>query len=276
MQNPHRYHSRRAETVARRQLIRRIWLFPFAFFLVACLPESVRLPESELLRYFERTSGLIAYLGVDGNVYTIDQAGRNQIAVTDDAVAPGGAGQFQIYQHLAWSPDSRRLGFVGASGNQAGVYEMTILVNEQGAEGVQKAFASDHEAPFYLYWAPDSEQISFLASSVEANALLLEVTSVSGGDVQVVDIGNPYYWAWGPDGDQIAVHVGGVEGGRMGVLTLDWSCLSGGLITPRRCLMPLPGPRTEQNSCWPSKMASFPARWSWPGRMDRSSKSWRI
>jgi TolB protein len=227
MQNPHCSLDLRADTPKKAPRRYGFWLIPLAFLLAACLPEGVRLPESELLRHFERTSGLIAYLGVDGNVYTIDQAGKNQIAVTEDARFPGG-GQFQIYQHLTWAPDSRRLGFVGATGSDAGVEEMSILVTGQEAQGVTEAFASNQEAPFYLYWAPDGEQIGFLASSGTSSDLLFEVISITTGDTQVVDTGAPYYWHWGPDSDQMVIHAGGTAGNRMGILTL------GGQISERR------------------------------------------
>jgi hypothetical protein len=38
--------------------------------LAACLPQGVQIPESPLLRALERKSGLISYVGLDGNIYT--------------------------------------------------------------------------------------------------------------------------------------------------------------------------------------------------------------
>jgi TolB protein len=201
---------------------RAVWflILSFALLLVACLPDGVQLPESDLLRYLERKSGLIAYVGLDGNVYTIDQAGRNQTALTEDAQVLGTDGRFLVYQHLTWSPDSQKLGFVGASGARGAVEKMSILVSDPDGEELVEAFSSNTEVPFYLYWAPDSEQIGFLSSSTTREDLLLQIANASGGDIKSVDTGEPYYWQWAPEGNQMLVHEGGSAQGRLSILTI--------------------------------------------------------
>jgi len=58
--------------------MKKITLFALIALLVsACLPQNVQVPQSPLLSTLERKSGRIAYIGVDGNIYTSDQAGRN-------------------------------------------------------------------------------------------------------------------------------------------------------------------------------------------------------
>ncbi len=201
---------------------RAIWVFilPLALLLAACIPEGVQLPESDLLRYLERKSGLIAYVGLDGNVYTIDQAGNNQAALTADAQLPAADGRFIVYQHLTWSPDSQKLSFVGATGARGTVEKMSILVSDPEGEEVVEAFASNIEAPFYLYWTPDSERIGFLSSSITREDLLLQIANASGGELKSVDTGEPYYWQWAPQGDQLLIHEGGTSQGRLSILTL--------------------------------------------------------
>ena len=60
-------------------------LLPLALLASACLPEGVRVPQSPLSGLLERKSGLIAYLGGDGNIYTIDQGGGHKTPITNDA-----------------------------------------------------------------------------------------------------------------------------------------------------------------------------------------------
>ncbi len=46
-----------------------------ALLLASCLPKDVQIPQSPLLSTLERKSGLISYIGSDGNMYVSDQGG---------------------------------------------------------------------------------------------------------------------------------------------------------------------------------------------------------
>ena len=46
-----------------------------SLLITSCLPRDMQLPQSPLLSTLERKSGLIAYIGVDGNIFVSDQAG---------------------------------------------------------------------------------------------------------------------------------------------------------------------------------------------------------
>ena len=67
-----------------------------ALLLASCLPGNMQLPQSPLLKQLERKSGLIAYMGADGNMYVSDQAGGNKIAFTEDASVPAAAPSFVV------------------------------------------------------------------------------------------------------------------------------------------------------------------------------------
>ena len=62
--------------------------FPYIFFfvalntlsLVAC--QGFRIPQSPLLGTLERKSGRIAFVGMDGNIYTMNQAGHDVTSIT--------------------------------------------------------------------------------------------------------------------------------------------------------------------------------------------------
>jgi hypothetical protein len=70
-----------------------------------CAASGVQMQESEFLRILERKSGLIAYLGMDGNIFTVNQAGEDPVQLTDDV------GELPLelvfaYRMFAWSPRS--------------------------------------------------------------------------------------------------------------------------------------------------------------------------
>jgi hypothetical protein len=74
--------------------MKKIILFTLSALLIAsCLPRDLQVPQSPLLSTLERKSGLIAYMGVDGNMYVSDQAGGNLVKLTEDAVIPQNQGE---------------------------------------------------------------------------------------------------------------------------------------------------------------------------------------
>src|ERR1700745_1042065 len=76
-----------------------------ALLVSACLPDGLRVPQNQLSGLLERKSGLIAYLGTDGNIYTIDQAGQRKTQITKDAFVSNT--DFMFYGLPTWSPDSQ-------------------------------------------------------------------------------------------------------------------------------------------------------------------------
>jgi Tol biopolymer transport system component len=144
----------------------------------------------------------IAYVDNSNNIQVVDSSGEHRIALTADAT-----GTDRVYLFPTWSPDSRRIAFVGVSG-QSDSHE-AVLYTAPAAGGNRSAvFTSATETPFYLYWAPDSQWIGFLAQGGNSMALML-----GRGDGQVnarqLGTGSPFYWAWSPDSQRLFVHVGG-------------------------------------------------------------------
>ena len=81
-----------------------IWLGVLMLVLAGCLPSGLT-PES----------GLIVYVGIDDNIYTIDQFGESKQAVTSDALSiADGGGESRVYQQPTWSPDRNRVAFIQA------------------------------------------------------------------------------------------------------------------------------------------------------------------
>jgi Tol biopolymer transport system component len=186
-----------------------IGLFLLAFLLTACLPQDIQVPQSPLLPLLERKAGLIAYIGLDGNIYLTDQAGGNLTQVTTDAQLPDDqSGAYRFYQYPTWSPDGNQLAMVGVSGegDEAPISEM--LIKTLDSEDIKQIYTSESWQPFYLYWSPNNESVSFLATDATGQSIILQTASITGGEARILDVGAPYYWSWAPDGKTMIVHTG--------------------------------------------------------------------
>ena len=176
--------------------------------VTACLPQDVQVPQSPLLSVLERKSGLIAYIGIDGNIYVVDQSGRTPIPVTDDAAIPNNqSSTFRLYQYLSWSADGAQLAYVGVSGEGDSQNLSEMFVKHVDEDRAQKVYSSENEHPFYLYWSPDNENVSFLSTDATGQSIILQNVSIKGERV-ILDAGSPYYWSWAPDGSTMIVHTG--------------------------------------------------------------------
>lgn len=181
-----------------------------SLLIAACgsISQAVQVPQSPLLAALERKSGLIAYLGPDGNIYTIDQAGGKLNMVTEDAHGAEGSARL-FYDFPAWSQEDNRLAFVGVDVQENGSAVASIFATDKKAEGARVIYTSDSHIPFFLYWSPNGEWVSFLSSAQGSTSMAMQIAPVDGGETSIVDTGRPYYWAWSPRGTQVMVHAGG-------------------------------------------------------------------
>lgn len=188
-----------------------ITLLVTALFLSSCLPQNMQVPQSPLLPFLEHKSGLIAYIGSDWNIYTMDQAGTHKTAYTKDAVIPKtNTDAFHYYVYPAFSPDGDSLGFVSMSGQGTISSADVYIANVEGS--AKKVYSSKTEHPFFLYWSPDNTNLSFLSSTSDGQSMILQSVSGDSTDRTVIDTGAPYYWSWAPDGKTMIVHTGSQQG----------------------------------------------------------------
>jgi len=198
------------------------WLPVFALMmalLAGCADqgsgEPITLPDSDLLARMERKSGLIAYIGVDGNVYTINQGGGNQHALTSDAVIPeADTGDLQVYQTPLWSPDGQQVAFIGLTADDAGITQTSILVADANGKNAVSVYSSQSEFPVFLGWAPDGSSVSFITQSQLRNSFLFQHVDAKGeGEAQILDVGAPLFWDWGAAGNMLLNADGAVQNG---------------------------------------------------------------
>lgn len=160
---------------------------------------------------------LIAIVDGGGNVAIYDVVADILNPVTDDA------GSTTVYTQPTWSPDGSLLAFVelfnagdggfvaGGTGTVAqGQAQLpgaaTIHIVDAGGGPVMTA--PTPFIPFYMYWSPDGEWLSFLGSSPPSIGLAL--LDLSTGSVGEVDNAQPYYYAWSPDSSQMFINAGGL------------------------------------------------------------------
>ena len=161
-------------------------------------PEETAVPDSgEELAVSSAELNRIVLINEDAHVETVAPDGSDRRVLT--------AGR-RIYQFPAWSPDGAQIAVIGNDRLGGGVY---VLRDEPDpAVPLELYSGGSNRAPFYLYWSPDSEQISFLASDPD-DTLTLNLVNASGEEKsQAIATGSPFYWNWTSDGSLLFIHTG--------------------------------------------------------------------
>lgn len=161
----------------------------------------------------------IVYVGNDANIYVTDPATGKKIALTQ------GGGAARIYNYPTWSPDNRRVAFVGYTLENGTPKEGALYTVAPNGEKLTPLFSTTENFPFYLYWSPDSQYVGFLSSKDDENLALRVARTDQPASAQELDAGSPFYWAWSPDSAQLFTHVGGTradsDSARLAVLHLQ-------------------------------------------------------
>tara|TARA_Y100001970_G_C14258861_1_gene877885 strand:- start:1178 stop:2491 length:1314 start_codon:yes stop_codon:yes gene_type:complete len=175
----------------------------------ACTQESskIQIPQSPLLRSFERKSGSIAFIGSDGNVFSMDQAGDNIMQITDNATLS--EGKVLYYTHIAWSPDSEKIAYVSYSGTSIEEMSAKLYVSNKNGNNSQEIFTGNNMIPIFLYWSPNSKSLAFLSTQTNGNSGILRLSYLDGKDSLIIDSGQPLFWAWAPSSKRILIHSNG-------------------------------------------------------------------
>ena len=143
------------------------------------------------------TGPRLAVVDAAGALTWMDGSGGSPVSYTQSGL---------VFQFPAWSPDGTRIATVGANADGGGVYVVPARASTDPPAEPTLIYQSADRPPFYLYWTPDSRQVSFLTT--EPDGLALRVAPADGsGSAYVVRSGAPMYWDFiGPD--RMLVHSG--------------------------------------------------------------------
>ena len=196
-----------------------------AALLAGCGESRPQLQTSPLLQSLQRKVGLIGYLGPDGNVYSINQSGGRETPLTEDAGTNAAARTRVNYSQPTWAPDGRRIAFARVAITNQRTLRTSILVANGRRGEVREVFSTNTLSPIYLYWAPDSSQITLLSQPLGSVELELGLIDVDQDVYRPLDHGQPYYWNWLPDNSALVAHVGGDTrvnaGARLSLVPVD-------------------------------------------------------
>lgn len=137
----------------------------------------------------------IAFTGNDNNIWLVSPSGQNLRQLTEDN---------RRYRFPTWSPDGTRLAFLGR-----GETNTTVLyVSPTAAADPTVVYQEDTSSPFYLYWAPNGQAITFLTQETTGMSMrLVDIRQPENN--RLVERGAPFYWVWSPQSDRLLMHVGG-------------------------------------------------------------------
>jgi len=138
----------------------------------------------------------IAFMGNDNNMWLVSPDGENLRSITNDG---------KRYRFPVWAPDGRRLAFIG----QDEVNRSSLFISTTGnySDPIE-VFKRPGSSPFYLYWAPDSNSITFLTQE-QSGLAMRKINTRSPNEDETLGEGAPFYWVWSPQSDKMLVHVGG-------------------------------------------------------------------
>ncbi len=159
-------------------------------------------------------TNLIAYIGAEGDLYTIqsDGSGKRKLASGELLQAITFSPQRiqngrDSYSWPAWSPDGSRLAcfhvVTADDGQTEGLYIFDVtssqVLHSYKAQGLQ---------PIYAYWAPNSKQLAILLGGGGPLSLGLWPTA-EGKQPKAIARGVPFYFDWRADAQALLVHAGG-------------------------------------------------------------------
>ena len=149
-------------------------------------------------------AGRIAYIGEEGQLFTVQPNGENERQLTHDEFP---------YLFPTWATQSNQLAVIGGG-------DIVSLTDAEDSAPTS-LYEGGVQNPFYLYWSPDGSQISFLTNTQRGIALRVAPADGSA-EAEVWDIGTPFYWNWLDDNAQMLVHTGTAgENARLGLLQAD-------------------------------------------------------
>ena len=162
---------------------------------------------------------LIAFVGLDDNVYTVRPDGTDQqlISVPTSGETASLVGAFfdshTVFNWPTWSPDATRLAFTSFSDN--GDFPGALWVVDVPGGLPEKVHQDPDDtigrfvaqrSPHYVLWSPGSDRLAFLAPTPASLALYMIETD-DPRNPQTLSFGAPSYMSWSPDGQYLLHHL---------------------------------------------------------------------
>lgn len=148
--------------------------------------------------------GSIAFVGLDGNVYSTSDQQSSPIALTDDASLE------RRYAWPTWSTDGRLAYFLTTLvGNQV---ETGIYISNNGQQKGELAYTATDEIFTYAYWSPQNcesdencRDLAVLLSNPRDGlfAVRLIHNTIDSSEETLAGLGAPFYYSWSPDGSRM-------------------------------------------------------------------------
>ena len=162
-----------------------------------------------------RPTAHIAFVDPDGSLAIVDGQGANRV----DHAPPN-----TTFGFPAWSPDGSHVAVVATTPDGAGIDVFAAGADGAPATDPTVVYQSATDAPFYLYWTPDSLAVTFLTAN-GPDLSLRSVPANGSGAATVLREGQPMYWAWdGPA--RMLVHTGADTSAFLGAVGMDGTTVS--------------------------------------------------
>ncbi len=152
------------------------------------------------------SSGSLAFLGPDGNLFALLQDESSVLQITDDASPDS----LDIrYSGYAWVGE--RLVYVAQ--DQPGREEASARFSvATPGERPTQLFSEPGISPFFLYPSPDGSRVGYLGGQRGTGGFVMSSVDVETGERITHGRGQPFYSAWSPDGSRLLTHAGAPTG----------------------------------------------------------------
>jgi hypothetical protein len=160
---------------------------------------SSNLEKTTTIASDEHSLNRIVFVNDERQIETVAPDGSQRRLLTDED---------HFYEFPAWSPDGRQIAALGSDRSGGGIF---LLHDDEESGDPQELFFDRNQRPFYLYWSPDSKQISFLAGNPVHGIGLNVMDAQAGEESRTIASGSPFYWNWTADSKQLLIHSGTQE-----------------------------------------------------------------
>jgi Tol biopolymer transport system component len=153
--------------------------------------------------------GVIAFIGLDGNIAYTDGSAAPQ-PITTDAQAVGEQLFHRLYKYPTFSADGKTLAFVEftqISGTQILTQTLRVAPVKPRA-AVSRLYTTTEDNIPYVDWSPDGQLLAFVTINSDSGGTL-RLAQPASGKLSAVDTGNSIYWNWRRDSAQLLAHMNG-------------------------------------------------------------------